>query len=161
MSLSGAPNSNRRTAFIGSGPSYDASHRVADLVGGGRYSQFEGLAKWSRNIGPGDTDDRRAQGLEAVLGHDGGQSGSNTAVQIGLVDHYQPSSAADGFQNHILIERNQRARIQHLDIDAFARERLGRRQRGVHDIGGSDHGDVPARSLYVGAAEGDRVILLR
>src|SRR5271169_2695486 len=104
MSLSGAPKSKRRTAFIGSGPSHDASHRVADPVSGGRDGLFKGLAKGRRDIGPGDTHDRRAQGLEAMFGYDGGQSGSDTAVLIGLVHHHQPAGAADGLQDQVLIE---------------------------------------------------------
>ena len=77
-------------------PSHGTAHSVADSVGAGRDGLFERLAEWGWDIEPGDTHDRRAQRLEAMLSHDGRKFRSYTATQISLIGYHEPSRSTDG-----------------------------------------------------------------
>ena len=52
--------------------------------------------------------------MEAVLGDDGGDLGSNAAGQLALVADHRAAGLGDRFEDGRLVERDERARVDHL-----------------------------------------------
>jgi hypothetical protein len=108
-----------------------------------------------------DALDRRVQVVEgAVLDH-GGELGAVATARDRLVGGDGAGRLLHGLDDRLLVERLQRARIDHLDGDAVLLGVLGRLQRLVHEPADGDHGHVGALAQDARLAERDLLDLLR
>src|SRR5712691_2393375 len=107
-----------------------------------------------------DALDRRVEPVErAVLDHRGDLR-AEAHARDRLVCDDAAVRLLHGFNQRLLVERLQRARIDDLDGDALSFRLLRRAHRLVHEAAGRDHGYVLALPVHARLAEGDRLELV-
>ena len=120
----------------------------------GQVRVLERRAERNRRERRADSLDRRVELVE----HGGlnlrGQLGAVAAVRHGLVRDDQSVRLRDRLGDRLEVERDERTRIDHLDLDAFPRQLVGRRERLVDEPRQRDHGHVSPLSHDLRPAEG-------
>jgi inner membrane transporter RhtA len=77
--------------------------------------------------------DRRVELVERGRLHLGRDLGAEAAVCDGLVGDHQPVRSRERLDDRLQVERDERARVDHLDLDALGGELVGGRQRVVNE----------------------------
>src|SRR5262245_60136982 len=144
------PSSLRSTRFprmlIGASLSQCRPHGRRDVGASGQVGVLERRAERNRRERRPDTGDGRVELVERHLLHLCRDLGAEAAVKHGLVRDHEPVRAGDGGGDRLQVERDERARVDHLDVDPLGRELVGRGERLVHEPGEGDDGDVAARA---------------
>ena len=78
-----------------------------------------------------------------------------------LVDEHQPAGLVDRLEDRLRVERRERARVDHLGLDALRGQLLGRAERTVDRPAGGDDRHVAALAPDRGLAERDEVLAVR
>jgi hypothetical protein len=107
-----------------------------------------------------DANDRRFEGLKALLRDRGGDFGSRRAAQVTFIQHHEPAGALNRGEDRGLIQRNERARIDHFDVDAKLSQFRRRLQRHHHHVGRCHQGYVATTAADLSLAEHRRVCAL-
>ena len=96
-------------------------------------------------FGAAEPHDRRIEEIERfALGDHGAHFRADAERLHRLVDAEQPRGLLHAVDDRLLVHRTNRAQIDHLDVDPFGRQRLGRLERLVHhDGGGNDRQVAP------------------
>src|SRR5215213_9472500 len=116
--------------------------RLLDVVDLGEHRLLERGRERDRHVGRRDAHDRPVQVLPAALGDQGGDLGARGAGLVGLVDDHDLGGLADRREDRLLVERDERAQVEHLDRRAV--EVLRRLERGVDHRTVGDHGELVA-----------------
>src|SRR3954453_23779859 len=98
--------------------------RLLDVAGLGQDRALERRRERDRRVGRGDAHDRAVEILEAALAEQGGHLGAHAARTSGLVQHHDLARLAHRSEDRLLVERTQRAQVDHLDRGAL---QIGRR----------------------------------
>src|ERR687893_642511 len=91
--------------------------------------------------------DRPVEVLPRALGDQGRDLGARRAGLVGFVDDHDLARLAHGAQDRLLVERDERAQVEHLDAPVEVRRRL---ERGVHHRAVGDHGQIGAFTRHAG-----------
>ena len=130
------------------------AHGPDDLVGARQIGVLERRAERDRGERRAHARDRRVQEVEGRGAHLGGDLGAEAAVLDGLVRDHEAARALDGRDDRVQVERDERARVDHLGLDAvLGREAIGGRERVVHQPRERDDRDVAALAQRHGAAD--------
>jgi hypothetical protein len=104
---------------------------------------------------------RRVEVVEAALHHLSPDLGADAARRVGLVDDQQPTGLVDRGQDRVDVERRERARVDHLDLEAVLRQRVGGLERLRDHAADRDDARDRAVSGDRGLAERYEVLALR
>src|SRR4051794_13246402 len=125
---------------------------LLDVAGLGQDRALERRRERDRRVGSGDPHDRSVEVLEAALADQGGHLGADPARARGLVQHHDLARLAHRREDRLLVERAERAQVDHLDRRAF---QIGRRlERQRHHLAVCDHAEI--RPLARDASLADR-----
>ena len=113
------------------------------------------------HVGSRDTFDRRVQPPEGLLGNNGCHIAGPAAGQIILLDDHQPASLVHRFQDQLLIQRHQRARVDDFGLDALLGQHLGGRQSPIHGQQLTDDSHIPTLPPDNSLANRHQVLLIR
>src|SRR5829696_8163603 len=116
--------------------------RLLDVVALGEHRLLERGREGDRHVGGGDAYDGAVQVLPAPLGDQRRDLGAGGAGLVGLVDDHDLRGLAHRLEDRLLVERDQRAQVEHLDRGAV--EILSGLERGVHHRAVGDHRQVGA-----------------
>ena len=89
---------------------------------------LEPLRVRHRHVGAGDPLDRRVEVVEGLLLDQRREVGADAAVRPALLDDHAAVRLADRVEDRVEVERAQRARVDHLGLDAVL---VGERLRGL------------------------------
>lgn len=119
-----------------------------------------------RDVEPRDPQHRSAQRVEAPLLHPRRDLGAHPGEALRLVHHQAPAGPPHRRLQRTVVERDEGAQVQHLDVQAFRGgqlsgfERYGDRGAVRHERGvtsGAAHPAVPNGSVRSGSSSGSLV----
>ena len=105
--------------------------------------------------------DRSVEVLERLLGDGRGDLRAEAAGARVLVQDEHLRAAPHALEHALLVPRDERSQVEHLDLEALLRELVRGLGRRVHHRAPGDDDRVVAGPVDVGVAERDRVPLLR
>src|SRR4051794_25044264 len=118
----------------------ELTHSLPDIVHLRKHRLLERRRERDRHVRRRDADDRAVEVLERALGDQRRDLCARRARLVGLVDDHDLARLADALEDRLLVERDQRAQVEHLD----AVELGGRLERGVDHRAVGDHGEIRA-----------------
>src|SRR3954447_3311304 len=124
---------------------------LLDVAGLGQDRALERRRERDRRVGRRDAHDRAVEVLEAALADQGGHLGADPARARGLVQHHDLARLADRREDRLLVERAQRAQVDHLDRGASQISR--RLQSERHHLPVRDHAQVRALARHSGGPD--------
>ena len=128
---------------------------AATSLAPGQVRVLERWAERDRCERRADAPDRRVELVERGCLHLRGDLGAEAAVHDRLVRDDEPVRPGDRLDDRLEVERNERARVDHLDLDPLGRELLGGGERLRDEARERDHGDVAAGSDDARAADAE------
>src|SRR5262245_55149256 len=136
-----------------SGAITDLARGGGDLVGIGQRQLLQVGGVRQRHVLAGHACDRRVQPVERLLHHDRRDLRTDAGEGPALLHRDDPVGLLHRFHDRGDVQRAQRAQIDHLGIDALARQLLGRRQREADLQREGGDRDVLAWPLDAGATD--------
>ena len=91
-----------------------------------------------------DPENRRLEGVEALLGDPGRDLGAHAEVGVRLVGDDDATGLADRLEDRLHVERREGAQVDDLDAPALLRRRLGGGEAGLHHRAVGQQRDVGA-----------------
>ena len=141
-------------------PPCQLSRRFDDVLHLGHGVVFQRAVVGDGHVAPGQPHDGRVEIVERLaVGDDGRQLAAKAARLARLVHDQHPAGLAHRADDGFLVQRLERARIDHLDLDPFLGQLLRRFQRPVHHDRGGDDGQVLPSRLTSADAQGEGIRL--
>src|SRR5436190_4747482 len=119
-------------------------HGSCDLGASGQIGVLERRAERNRREGRPHTCDGRVELVEGRLLHLGRDLGAESTVPHCLVRDHEPVRAGDGADDRLQVERDERARVDHLHLDSFGGEFVRGCEGLVQEPRPGHDGDVAA-----------------
>src|SRR3954468_20254198 len=125
--------------------------RLLDVACLGQDRPLERRAERNRRVRRGHAHDRTVEVLEGALADQRRALGAHAARARRLVQHHDLARLADRAQDRLLVERAQRAQVDHLDRRAV--DVLGGLERERHHRAVRDHAEIGPGSSHARLAE--------